>query len=366
MALVVVGCNTTDEIPGGEEEKAVQSNYTLILNANGILSSQHLNADAEVMTINSEDTDAFADIDLPELTYRNGDVLGFYHEQSDCSGKVTLHDFKEDAANEIVVFTDIADCHALTVTSLTHALGRVYLSYVIEVSSKDKTYFIRAIDSGTDPESFVDIELGKKPLQMVVANNRVFVLTFDEEETNENGLVTIDVNSNTIINEKNLGYDARQLLVDANKDIIIGYDSLHTLMDSKTLALNYYNYEEGKEPNFATSNATFFNSSGNLYYGRPTPDGIFPSIPAIYDFGLKTVYLYYYENFLTETQLQFEYEIANTTMVSYDDTNDLLLVGYSKTTGVNKGGLLRIKVDPEPELIDSIDLEGVPYTIYMK
>ena len=64
--------------------------------------------------------------------------------------------------------------------------------------------------------------------------------------------------------------------------------------------------------------------------------------------------------------MKFEYEIANTTMVGFDDSNGLLLVGYSKSTGAGKGGLLRIKVAPEPELIDNIDLEGVPYTIYIK
>ncbi len=366
LALVVVGCNTSDDASGVEEEKTVQSDYNLILNLNGIWSSHHLSAGADILAINSAETDAFVDVAVPELTYRNDDVLGFYHEQTDCSGKVTLHDFNEDLANEITVFTDIADCNTLTVTSLAYASNMVYLSYVVEVNSKDKTYFVRAIDLTLEEENFVDIELHKKPLQMVFANNRVFVLTFDEKETNENGLVTIDATSNTVINEKNLGYDARQLFVNVDDDIIIAYDSLHTLLNSKTLALNYVNYEEGKEPNFATSNATFFNSKGILYYGRPTTDGIFPSIPAIYDFGKRTVYLYYYENFLTEAQLQFEYEIANTTMVSYDDNNNLLLVGYSKATGAGKGGLLRIKVAPEPEFIDNIDLDGVPYAIYFK
>lgn len=366
LALVVVGCNTSDETSGVEEEKTVQSDYNLILNLNGILSSHHLSAGADMLAINSDKTDAFVAIAVPELTYRNDDVLGLYHEQTDCSGKVTLHDFKEDIANEITVFTDIADCSTLTVTSLAHSSSMVYLSYVVEVNSKDKTYFVRAIDPTIEEENFVDIELSKKPLQMVFTNNRVFVLTFDEKETNENGLVTIDAATNDVINEKNLGYDARKLFVNVDNDVIIGYDSLHTLLNSKTLALNYVNYEEGKEPNFATSSTTFFNSNGILYYGRPTTGGVFPSIPAIYDFGKRTVYLYYYENFLTEAQLQFEYEIANTTMVSYDDSNDLLLVGYSKATGAGKGGLLRIKVAPEPELVDNIDLDGVPYTIYFK
>ena len=366
LALVVVGCNTSDEIPGFEEEKTVQSDYNLILNTNGILSTQHLNADADSMDFNPDEADAFIDVALPELTYRNEDVLGFYHEQIDCSGKVTLHNFKEDTSNEITVFGDIADCNTLTVTGFTHTSSMMYLSYVIEVSSKNKTYFVRAIDITAGEENFVDIELSKKPLQMVFTNNRVFVLTFDEKETNENGLVTIEVSSNTIINEMNLGYDARQLFVDVNKDVIIGYDSLHTILNSKTFVLTYVNYEDGKEPNFATSKATFFNSNGNLYYGRPTTDSVFPSIPAIYDFGQRTVYLYYYENFLTEAQMQFEYEIANTTMVSYDNSNGLLLVGYSKSTDAGKGGLLRIKVAPEPKLIDNINLDGVPYAIYIK
>ena len=76
--------------------------------------------------------------------------------------------------------------------------------------------------------------------------------------------------------------------------------------------------------------------------------------------------LYAYENFLTETQRDLEFEIKSTTMVGYDEKNNLLLIGYSKTGGSKKGGLLRIKLGLEPEFVDNLDLDGAPYALFIK
>jgi hypothetical protein len=62
--------------------------------------------------------------------------------------------------------------------------------------------------------------------------------------------------------------------------------------------------------------------------------------------------------------LEFEYKIGDTTMASYDDTNSIMLVGYQKIDDESKGGLLRIRLEPAPELLDNLDLEGVPYQLF--
>ena len=65
-----------------------------------------------------------------------------------------------------------------------------------------------------------------------------------------------------------------------------------------------------------------------------------------------------------EEDSNFEYEIETTTAVGYDEKNGLMLVGYKKLNiAANAGGIIRIKIAPEPMLIDNIDLDGVPIHI---
>ena len=54
-------------------------------------------------------------------------------------------------------------------------------------------------------------------------------------------------------------------------------------------------------------------------------------------------------------------------MVAYDAKNNLLLVGYVKSDDQDTGGLLRILLsDPTHLFVDNIDLDGVPYEIFIK
>ena len=130
------------------------------------------------------------------------------------------------------------------------------------------------------------------------------------------------------------------------------------------MAVEYISYEDGKEPKFHASNFNSFDNQGKLYYKMPTDSGVHQHIPAIYDFVNNLAVLYYYENILTESQLEFEFKIGDTTMVSYDGENNILLVGYQKIDDGNKGGLLRIQLEPELKFLDNHDLEGVPYQIF--
>lgn len=88
-------------------------------------------------------------------------------------------------------------------------------------------------------------------------------------------------------------------------------------------------------------------------------------IPAVYDFNKNSAILYAFENFLTETQLDFELEIENTTLVHYDEVNNLLLIGYKKSGEDKKGGLLRINPVPQPKFAGNLDLDGIPYALYV-
>ena len=197
-------------------------------------------------------------------------------------------------------------------------------------------------------------------MQMVFANNRLFVLTIDLEITDEYSLVVIDGTSSMVIHETGLGYDVEQIFADTDQNMIISYQELHTVLNSSTMGVQYVGYEDGKEPMFHASKYNCFDDLGRLFYKRPNDDGIHSNIPAIYDFTNNLAILYFYENFLTASQLEFEYKIGDTTMVSYDDTNGIMIVGYQKLDNEGKGGLLRIQLEPIPELLDNLDLDGVP------
>lgn len=363
VAFVIISCSKTGEVTIAEENETLfNADYALLLASNGILSSQLINATESRIDLNPGQN-TFTNTQLSEISFRKGHVFGFYQKLTDCSGRITLHNFQEDSSQTFDVFSDLGECN-LTATSLAFEGDKLYVSYMIEETSKINRYFVRTIDMGSEEGSFTDVELDKKPLQMVFTNNRLFVLTFDLEITDENALSIVDGSTQSLMGEIGLGYDAERIFVDTDGNLIISYLELHTVLNSSTLTVEYISYEDGKEPKFHASNFDFFDDQGKLYYKMPTDSGIHQHIPAIYDFANNLAVLYYYENILTESQLEFEFKIGDTTMVSYDEENNILLVGYQKMDDGNKGGLLRIQLEPELEFLDNLDLAGVPYQIF--
>lgn len=133
------------------------------------------------------------------------------------------------------------------------------------------------------------------------------------------------------------------------------------------MAVQYTNYGPDTQPQFTDSKFNHFDVTGRMYYEMPPGQhSSYPVIPEVYDFEEQLVILYAYENFLSEAQRNFEFEIESTTMVCYDDKNELMLIGYKKIGSSNKGGLLRIKPTPEPAMIDNLDVDGIPYKLFVK
>lgn len=216
-------------------------------------------------------------------------------------------------------------------------------------------------------DSFFDIALTNPPKDMAFANDRLFVLTLDVLDSGKNALSVINTKTDIIIHNQLLSFDARRIFRGPQESIIVSYDHLHTTINSTTLANNNTMYGEGIEPNFKQASSLRIDSEGKLYYDMPGGShSSYPTISAIYDFEENSAVLYAYENFLTEAQRNFEYEIERTTMVSYDEANNLLLIGYKKKGHQNKGGLLRIKPAPAPKFIDNTNLEGVPYELHIR
>ena len=366
LALVVVGCikssdsQLIEEIE--EKENFFNADYILLQENNGVLSTQLLKSSETRIDLSPAES-TFSDVPFSDVLFLKASILANYTKLMDCSGQVTIHDFSDDTSNIVAVFDDLVECN-ISVTSIIIEGNMLYVSYVLEETSKIDTYFVRAMDLSVSEDNFVDIALDKKPLQMAFTNGRLFVLTIDLEITNEHSLSVIDGASTTVIHEIGLGYDVEQIFPDTDQHIIISYQELHTMLNSSTMGVEYIGYEDGKEPMFSDSKFNRFDDQGRLFYKRPIEDAVYSKIPAIYDFSNNLAVLYIYENFLTASQLEFEYNIGDTTMVTYDDINNIMLVGYQKLNDENKGGLLRIQLEPVPELLDNLDLEGVPYQLF--
>ena len=368
MAVLVMGCSKTEISTTTENDGPnVEADYSVLLTHNGLLSETLLNANAEVITRNPESSQ-FASTTLPEFTYRNGNTFSLYNSKPDCTGEFTKVDFSNFSTKRVSVFEDLQNCQ-LNVKSITHSNNAYFLAYAIPgTGAKETHYFIRTINTSAEEVSFTDVELELEPKQIVFALDKVFILSLNAVEDDKFALVVLDTQSGMLIHEVNLDFNAQKIFKTTDNNIMVSYPELHLVINSNSMGIiETVRYNEGKEPKFGYSEVSFFDALGNLYYPMPTDEAEsnYPNIPGVYDFSTNTAILYFYENFLTETERQFEFEIGDTSMVSYDTANNLILIGYQKSNDANKGGLLRIKPIPEPAFIDNIDLDGVPVEIFV-
>jgi len=370
LALFMLGCsdNAGEDLQTKEEFPNVDADYALLVESNDLLSLINLKADAETIFLDPG-INEFSGISLASVTYRDGNEISIFNSETDCSGKISLYDFENDAFIETVVFDDLGNCD-LIVRAIAHSGNKFYVGYEVPGSgAKETLYYIRIIDASLSETEFVDIELDKRPLQAVFSNNQVFILSEDLEDDNKNSLIVLDTMIEELVADINLGFEVLRIFKSDVNSIIVSYPELHTLISSSTRAITAtIRYEAGKEPNFGDAKSSFYDEVGNLYYSMPTnlSGTSYPNIPAVYDFENNTAILYYYENFLSEQEQLFEFEIGDTSMVSYDAKNNFILIGYQKSGDPGKGGLLRIRPIPNPAFIDNIDLNGVPFQMYTK
>ena len=366
LAMVVIGCTKSDS-DGNSNDKSngVNSTYTLLVQNIEKLSSINININGELIVATSTES-AFPLSSTPKLSYIEDNFFSYYNKKADCSGEITVYDFEDKSVASKIVFDDLGTCN-LKSNAILRTKNSLFIAYEIETSKKISDYFVRAIDTSSEEVIFTDIALGHKPVEMAFANDRLFVLTLDEELSGKYGINVIDAQINLLIFHDLLTFDARRIFKGPNDNIIVSFDDLHMTIDNNSLAVSTTKYGIGTEPNFKSANTMKFDGSGRLYYDMPGgAHSIYPVISAVYDFDKNSAILYAYENFLSEAQRKFEFEIESTTMVSYDEKNDFILIGYKKLGRNNRGGLLRIKPAPNPALIDNLDVDGVPYSIFVE
>lgn len=362
VCAISISCKKSDDADGGNGTPGADADYTLLVTSANGLEGIALDATAEVMTLSTTDS-KFNESTVPALSFKEGAVFSFYRQSGNCSATFLKFDFYDETSKSVELFDDLGACN-LSAYAIAHAGDSAYVAYGVEVDASTTDYFVRAVAMNGPSTDFTDIPLPKKPVQLGFTNNRLFVLTIDDQVTDENFLTVIDSQTNSVLIEMNLGYDAQKILRNVDNNVIISYDELHTLLNSETLTTQYIQYQSGKEPQFVTSNVNNFDAQGKMYYEKPSGQySTYPQIPAVYDFAENLTTLYPYENFLTEAERDFEYEIETTTMVGYDEKNNYMLIGYKKTGSGEKGGMLRVRSGAMPAVIDNIDVDGIPFNI---
>ena len=368
LCLWLAGCSKSEVGPGAvETDKGVTAHYTILLSDGTSCVPTQLTANALAIEENPVGTIPRDPFELPEITYRNKSVLYFYRTLGDCSGEVRYLDLEDGSTKVKKVFGDSPTC-AREVLALAGSVNTAYIGYNMPGGGiKETVFMLRAVSLADDQAGFTETELEYAPRQMLWLNNRLYILAYNNTGDSY-FLYVMDGESGTKEQELDLGSGAAQLLLTSGGQLLVSYEQRHLLLNPVSLeVLSRVVYAEGKTPNIARSPAYYFDPTDHLYYAMPTSlsGTSYEHIPAVYDLGEHIAYLYYYENFLNESQRNTYYAIADTKVVAYDHHNGLLLIGYQKTGG-SKGGLIRVKPVPDPKLIDQISLDGVPMQIHVE
>ncbi|MGB5356190.1 MAG: hypothetical protein WBN11_05805 [Eudoraea sp.] len=356
--------SSTENALSNEQNISVQ--YSLLQINNDIVSATNIDADGENIQLDLS-ASSFTSMKYPTLSSLFDGKAMFYEPQNDCSGELVFFSLKNGEFIKFNVFEDSKNCDR-EVIAITGSGNTFFVLYEIPGDFlKEVRYYLRVIDSLNPLEGYEDFEIENYPSQLTYLNNRLFVLTEDLMEENHFLMLVFDLETKSWLSEMNLGNNVERLISTSENNLLITYPELHNLYSASTMEiLSTTRYLEGTEPNFGKSSTHYFAPDGKLYFTMPTDlEGTkYAHIPAVYDFERNTASLYYYENFLTQEEQNYKYEIGNTTVLSYDSKNNLMLIGYQKSLNKNLGGIIRIKPSPNPKLIDHIDLNGVPIYIY--
>lgn len=362
MAFSFTACDKSDVDNTDEVPTALSSKYTVFLQSDNEITATIIGDSDEGFVVKSAATN-FTNIPSNSLKFRTAEEVSYYYTIN-CEATIQLYNATIDTTTIFSVFEDVDPC-SIEVTAIAHTKDELFLAYERELAGKNRQYMVRSISLSSGSSEFTDIILDKKPIDLMPASNRLFVMTLNEYVTDEFHLSVIDLKSKENLIELNLGNDATKLLKGKFDKVIISYPELHTTLDPITLDKTYTTYGEDTAPGFLSTIDSFMDSMGKIYFRKTMPLATINTVPAIYDFEKNNTVVYLYENFLSETELNVKYGIAATTAIGYDEKNDYVLIGYQKKGQLGQGGILRISPAPDFKIIDNIDLEGVPQRIFV-
>lgn len=361
--VFLAACSTSTTEPLETETPIeIKADYTVLLSNNQSLGLKSIKASNTILNL-GEGTITFPNFEDTEITFSDGEIFSFYNLSENCDGHVLVYDFNDNTHKSLEAFLNIDAC-SIEVTAIAHWGSYIGLAYIKSDIGKEDSYYVRIINTEEGDATAVDVSLDLKPLGLSASNGKLFVLTIDDQITDENGLSVIDLVEESIIFEKMLGYNAKRIFKDSDGNIIISYPELHTTLNNSNFSEAYTQYGATLRPELFSSPYYFFDLEDNLYYIKKTETEV--SIPAFYDFQQNKVILYYFENYLTDQQLNTELNIQSATAVGFDAENNFILVGYRQKDNTNLGGILRLTPTPDFSYVDHIDLDGIPKAILVE
>jgi hypothetical protein len=368
LCLWLLGCSKSEVGPGAvDTDEGVTAHYTLLLSDGSSYVPAQFTANALAIEPSTAGNMVPEPFDAPEISYRNDSDLCFYRTLADCSGEVRYIGLSTGNVSVKKVFGDSPSC-GREIMALASSASTAYLGYNMPGGGiKETLYLIRAVSLASASSVFPETEIEYAPYQLLWSNNRLYVLAYDGAGDTY-FLYKLNGETGAIQQELDLGSGVQRLLATNGGKLLVSYEQRHLLLDPLNLeVLSRIVYTDGKEPNIGQSPNFYFDPEDRLYYAMPTglAGTAYDHIPAVYDLANHIAYLYYYENFLNENQLNTYYAIGDTRVVGFDHHNGFLLIGYQKA-GSSGGGLLRIKPVPDPRLIDHIALDGIPMQIHVE
>lgn len=353
--------DATGEAPKDEQpDSGIATSYSIFLEENGTYSLQDISADAlDFEALGTVDVSAMA---APLFSDIEQSVFGILLPGTNC--EVDVLTYTPQASSKHSILTGLDAC-AIDIIGFAQSLQASYILYKREDPiSFALRYSVRRISAdGTD---FTDSELPGRALDLDFSSGKLFVLTYLSGSESESALLEFnpDLSGTPEIHPVSTG---GKLLTSLGTDrLLLGYEDAHQIYNSATMSLvDNILYQPGTEPGF-TYERPLSDPSGNiLYYLFDDPQTTDKErIAAIYESNRRTLVLYLVENFLSPDQREFQYDVGAVTAVGYDAANGLLIIGYARATRANQGGLLRLKLEPEFQFLDQLDLPAVPRIIY--
>ena len=151
--------------------------------------------------------------------------------------------------------------------------------------------------------------------------------------------------------------------------LLVSYPDKHLVLDVESLRiLQTVRYPEGLAPGFCGKAPLVSEDGSRLFYlYSASADGDqIRQIPALYDLSRNTAVFYYFENFLSPVELDFEYDVSEAKAIGYDVHNDFLLVGYVRRQDPLRGGVFRLDIGQEFRLVDQADLPAPPLAVFTR
>lgn len=365
FACLFISCSKSPSDDGKipDTDNGIRVDYTVILESGSNYEATGLTGDLASIQANS-DALAFETIASPLKTKDTSRDYITYRKKNNCTGEVSIYDYVNDSFVKKDVFLENSDCD-LEVNSVIKTDAFVFLAYEVPDANVAATnYFVRKIDISSTEWSYIDMPLDEKPVELLFTNEKLVVLTKDVKNTNDYTVLVLNSDSGEEIHDIDLGQNVLAMLKKPDGNILISYEDMHLVYSSNNTynILDEVRYETNTAPNFGVSQIKNFEANKKLYYTRQDNNSIYGFVPSVYDLQSKLIVLYYFENYLTEEQREFEFKIEKTTAIAYDEKNKLILIGYKKT-GNSKGGLIRIKPEPSLTFIDNINLNGIPRAV---